>query len=106
MSTFDKREAGFEKKFAHDEEMDFATEARACKIFGLWIAEQLNLEGDDAMTYAGTVIEANLEEPGFEDVFRKVRPDLKEKGVEISDHVLNVEMDKAVSEARAQLASE
>ena len=58
MSTFDKRQDGFENKFAHDEKLDFAIEARACKIFGLWIAEQLGLDGDDAMTYACTVVEA------------------------------------------------
>ncbi len=100
MTTFDKRESGFENKFAHDEQMDFALEAKACKIFGLWVAEQLGLEGDDAKTYAGEVVAANLEEAGFEDVYRKVRPDLAAKGVEISDEILHSEMGKAVAKAR------
>jgi len=100
MTTFDKREAGFENKFAHEEQMDFTLEAKACKIFGLWVAEQLGLEGDDAKTYAAEVVSSNLEEAGFEDVYRKVRPDLEEKGIEISDHMLHTEMDKAVAQAR------
>jgi hypothetical protein len=100
MTTFDKRESGFENKFAHDEQMDFALEAKACKIFGLWVAEQLGLDGDDAKTYAGEVVAANLEEAGFEDVYRKVRPDLEEKGIEISDQILHTEMEKAVAKAR------
>ena len=106
MSGFDSRKDAFEEKFAHDEKLDFAVEARASKIFGLWIAEQIGLEGDDAETYAKTVVEANLEEAGFEDIYRKVRPDLVEKGVTISDHILEVEMGKAVANAKEQLRSE
>ena len=50
----------FEKKFAHDQELEFKVEARCCKLFGLWMAEQLGLSGDDAKTYANGVIGANL----------------------------------------------
>lgn len=103
MSSFEDREKGFEGKYAHEEKMDFAVEARCCKLFGLWIAEKLGLEGADASTYAGQVVEANLEEAGFEDVLRKVRADLKEKNIEISDHMLNLELDKALAEAKKQV---
>jgi hypothetical protein len=103
MSSFEDREKGFEGKYAHEEKMDFAVEARCCKLFGLWIASQLGLEGADAKTYAGQVVESNLDESGFEDVLRKVRADLKDKNIDISDHVLNTEMDKALKEAKKQI---
>lgn len=106
MSSFDEREQAFERKFAHDEQLDFAVEARCSKLFGLWIAEQIGISGPEADIYAGEVVESNLEEPGFEDVIRKVKADLDEKNVEISDHVLRVELDKALEEAKKQLAEE
>ena len=104
MTGFDDRKDAMEKKYAHDEQLDFQTEARCCKLFGLQIAEKLGLEGEEAQSYAMTVVSANLEEPGFEDVFRKVRPDLAEKGVELSDHVLNTLIEECLVEARKQLA--
>jgi hypothetical protein len=103
MSSFEDREKGFEGKFAHEEKMDFAVEARCCKLFGLWIASQLGLDGADAKTYAGQVVESNLDEAGFEDVLRKVKADLQEKNIEISDHTLNLELDKALKEAKSQI---
>lgn len=103
MSTFDDREHAFESKFAYDNKMDFAMEAKLSKIYGLWAAQQLGLEGRDAETYATEVVVANLEEAGFGDVLRKVRADFDEKGLDISDHVMQVELDKAMTEARKQL---
>ncbi len=104
MTTFDNREKSFENKFAHDEKLDFAVEARLSKLFGLWAAEQLGLSENDAQTYAGTVVSANLEEPGFNDVLRKVRADFDEKGLEISDHIMEVELEKCLVEAKKQIA--
>ena len=106
MSGLEDREKAFENKYAHEEQVSFAVEARCCKLFGLWMAGQFGLEGADADTYAGEVVEANLEEPGFDDVLRKVKADLEEKGIEISDHILNTELDKAFAEAKAQIAEE
>lgn len=103
MTTFNDREDAFEKKFAHEQNMDFAVEARLSKLFGLWAAQQLGLEGVNADTYAGTVVEANLEEPGFLDVLRKVRADFDEKGLDISNHVMEVEFEKCMIEARKQI---
>ena len=104
MTGLDDRKDAMEAKYAHDEKLDFDTEARCCKLFGLKIAEKLGLEGDEAKAYAMSVVSANLEEPGFDDVFRKVRPDLEAKGVEMSDHLLNVTIDECLAEARKQLA--
>ncbi len=102
--SFDDREKAFENKHAHQEQLDFAVEARSCKLFGLWIAEKFGLEGADANTYAMEVVESNLEEAGFEDVYRKVRKDLDAKGVELSDHMMSTEMNRFVAEAKKQIA--
>lgn len=98
--SFNDREAAFEGKFAHDSKMDFETEAKVSKTFGLWVAEQLGLSGADAQTYAASVVEANLEEPGFDDVIRKVRADIDKKELDISDHMLNVQLEKAFDAVR------
>lgn len=79
MTTFDDREHAFEAKFAHDEEMIFKAEARCNKMLGLWAAELLGKSGDAADAYAKSVIIADFEEAGHEDVVRKVAADLDGK---------------------------
>ncbi|MEC3862998.1 DUF1476 domain-containing protein [Mesobacterium sp. TK19101] len=79
MSSFDDRENAFENKYAHDEEMKFKAEARCNKLLGLWAAELLGLSGDEAAAYAKTVVIADFEEAGHEDVVRKVAGDLEGK---------------------------
>ncbi len=79
MTTFDDRENAFENKFAHDEEMKFKATARANKLLGLWAAELLGKSGDAADEYAKSVIIADFEEAGHEDVIRKVAADLEGK---------------------------
>lgn len=103
MTSFNDRKSAFETKYANDQEMLFKLEARTCKLFGLWAAEQLGLTGADASTYAADVVAANLEESGFEDVKRKVGADFKEKGVDVSDHMMDTMIAKAQDEAREQL---
>lgn len=76
MTTFDDRENAFENKFAHDEEMKFKAEARCNKMLGLWAAEQMGKTGQEAEDYAKTVVIADFEEAGHEDVIRKVAGDL------------------------------
>ncbi len=105
MTTFDKREDGFEKKFAHEKQLDFAVEARLSKLYGLWAAEKLGITGEDeAHVYAKEVVAANLEEAGFDDILRKVRKDFDAKGIEISDHIMKVELDNCLIEAKKQLS--
>jgi len=74
MTTFDKREEGFEKKYAVDEEQKFKAMARRNKLLGLWVAEQLGLAGDAANAYAKEVVAADFEQPGDNDVVHKVTP--------------------------------
>ena len=81
MTTFDKREEGFEKQFAHDEELKFKATSRRNKLLGLWAAEKLGRKGPDAEAYAKEVVMADFEEAGDDDVFRKVRKDFDAKGV-------------------------
>ena len=103
MSGFEDREKAFENKYALEEKLDFAVEARASKLFGLWAASVMGLVGPDANTYAGEVVGANLEEAGFNDILRKVRKDFDTQGLLISDHVMDMELQKAVAEAKKQI---
>jgi len=104
MATFDKREKGFESKFAHDQEMAFKVQARRNKLLGLWAAEILGLAADAAETYAKQVVMSDLEEPGEDDVFAKVYNDLKEKGV--SEHQVRREMASLLEVAREQIETD
>jgi hypothetical protein len=103
MTTFDKREEGFEKKFAHDEEMRFKANSRRNKLLGLWAAGQLGLSGPDAEAYAKEVVVADFEEAGDDDVFRKVRKDFDAKGVKQSDQQIRATMTSLMEEAIAQI---
>jgi hypothetical protein len=103
MTTFDKREEGFEKKFAHDEELRFKAGARRNKLLGLWAAEKLGLSGAEAEAYAKTVVAADFEEAGDDDVFRKVRKDFDAKGVDQSDHQIRRTMDEMMGQAIEQI---
>jgi len=84
MSTFDEREKGFEAKYKHDQEIQFKVTARRNRLLGLWAAEQLGLSGAEADAYAKSVVVADFEKPGDEDVVGKVMADLSAKGVQIT----------------------
>jgi hypothetical protein len=103
MTTFDKREEGFEKKFAHDEELRFKANARRNKLLGLWAAEKLGIAGPEAESYAKEVVMADFEESGDNDVFKKLRKDFDAKGVTQSDHQIRRMMDELMEQAIAQV---
>ena len=103
MSTFDERESAFENKYAHDEEMQFRAIARRNKLLGLWAAGLLGKSGDDAMNYAMEVVRADMNEPGDEDVFRKVYADLEGKA---DAATVRERMATLTVEAKAQIFSE
>ena len=103
MTTFDKREEGFEKKFAHDEELKFKAEARRNKLLGLWVAQQLGLSDDAAVDYSRTVVAASFEEAGDGDVVRKVTRDLETTGIAITEQEVRAKMNALMAEAVAQL---
>jgi hypothetical protein len=106
MSSFDDRQKGFENKFAHDEALKFKAGARRNKLLGLWAAEMMGLSGDDASDYAKSVVVADFEEAGDDDVFRKIKADLAAKGVEQTDHQIRRTMDELMATAVQQIESE
>lgn len=106
MSSFDEREKAFEAKFRQDQERGFKVQARRNFLFGMWAAEKLDLTGGDAEVYAKDVVSADFIEAGDQDVLQKVSADMKAKGVDISDHVLRVEMDRLLEIARLQIEGE
>jgi hypothetical protein len=103
MSTFDKREEGFEKKFALDEEQRFKAEVRRNKLLGLWAAEKLGMSADDANAYAKEVVSADFEEAGDQDVQNKVMNDLTAKGVTVTAQELRAKMDELMALAAVQV---
>jgi hypothetical protein len=103
MTTFDKREEGFESKFAHDEELRFKARARRNKLVGLWAAEKLGLTGAAAESYAASIVTAEVDRPDSDSVFSKLRRDFDEIGVAQSDHQIRRTMDDAMEKAIAEI---
>lgn len=103
MTTFDKRQEGFEKKYALDEELKFKAEARRNKLLGLWAAEKFGLGADEAAAYAREVVAADFEEAGDADVVRKVLADLAAKNVTVTEQELRAKMDELFAQAVAQV---
>jgi hypothetical protein len=103
MSSFDKRQEGFERKYALDEEQKFKAEARRNKLLGLWAAEKLGMSADEATAYAKEVVASDFEESGDADVVRKVLGDLTAKGVAMAEPELRVKMDELMATAVMQV---
>ena len=99
MSTFDKREEGFELRFAHEEEVRFKVRARRNKMVGLWAAEKLGLAGAAADAYAKEVVTADFEGTGDDAVFGKLRRDFDAKAVAQSDHQIRHTMEELTAKA-------
>ncbi len=106
MAGINDREKAFENKFAHDEALKFKAEARRNRLLGMWAAEKLGKAGDDADAYAKEVIRSDFEEPGDDDVFRKIRADFDAAGVEQSDHQIRRTMDELMQTAVDQVMKE
>jgi hypothetical protein len=103
MTTFDKREEGFEKKFALDEEQKFKAEARRNRLLGLWAAGKLGISGDAANAYAKEIVAAEFSEGGDAAVIRKVMGDLAAKGVAITEAQIRNQMTELMAQAAAQV---
>jgi len=104
--SFDKREKGFEAKWAHDEELRFKVYARRNKLLGLWAAGEMGITGPAADTYAKEVVAADFEKPGEDDVFEKLRRDFDAKGIALSDHMIRHKMANLLDEAKSQIERE
>jgi len=105
MTTFDDREKGFETKYALDQEQEFRAVARRNKLLGLWAAEKMGLGADSADQYASAVVKADFEQPGEEDVYRKIAQDFEGAGLTVSEGEIRRKMDELSSVAREQIRS-
>ena len=99
MSSFDEREKSFEKKFAHDEELQFKISARRNKYLGQWASQKLGYNPEQEKEYIQSVIKADFQEAGDEDVFRKIKEDLKDHNV--SDEDIRKKMDELNEKAKS-----
>lgn len=106
MTTFKDRERGEESRFKHNQELQFKARNRGNKLFGLWIAEQLGLKGDEAENYARDVVMVDFEMPGDDDILTKVRADLAGKQKAVSDHLLNKHLAECRQMALDQIKAE
>jgi len=102
MSSFEDRKKSFEKKFAHDQELQFKVSARRNKYIGEWVSQLLNLNSDQEKDYIQSVIKADFAEAGDQDVFRKIKEDLKEQN--ISDEDLRKKMDELNEKAKTDFS--
>ena len=100
MNTFDERKKSFEKKFAHDEELQFKVSARRNKYIGQWVSQILGFNSDKEKEYIQSVIKADFAEAGDEDVFRKVKEDLKDNN--ISDEEIRKKMNELNEKAKSE----
>lgn len=105
MTTFDDREKGFEKKFAHDQDLKFRAESRRNKLLGEWAAAKLGLTGAAVEDYVKAVRKADLATKGDDDVFQKLRGDFTAKGVQIPDAEIRKTMGEFLAEAVRQIES-
>jgi hypothetical protein len=103
MTTFDKREEAFEKKFAVDEELKFKAGARRNKLLGLWVADKLGMSGTEADAYAKQVVAAEFEDAADHDVVRKVLADLAAKDVNVTEQEIRARLDELMAQAVAQV---
>lgn len=103
MTTFDDREQAFENKFAHDQEMAFRITARRNRLLGQWAAGLMNLTAAETDSYAKSVVQADFEEAGDEDVIRKLFGDLTSAGVEVDETRIRSALEAKTIEARRQL---
>lgn len=106
MTTFDDREKAFEAKFARDEEMMFRVHARRNRLLGVWAAERMGLDAAETEAYAKSVVQADFEEAGDEDVVRKLLGDLTSAGVEVDEAEIRVALEAKSVDARRQLMGE
>lgn len=101
--SFDDRQRGEEKRFQLDQELEFKAQARRAKLLGKWAAGLMGLADEGADDYAKSVVIADLEEAGIEDLFRKIRKDLDLHAVQLSDHQIRAKMEEFLIEAREQV---
>lgn len=102
MTTFENRENAFENKFAHDADLQFKITARRNKLVGQWAAEKMGLTPEETTSYATSVVQADFEEAGDEDVIRKLLGDLTSAGIDVDDAMIRAALEDKMVEAHRQ----
>ena len=105
VEVFNERKKGFEAKFKMDEEMEFKVSARRNKLLGLWLAEKLGLSESEHDAYATEVVLSDLEEPGIEDIIRKVMNDIENHGANLSESEVRLKLNEFFGIAAKEIAS-
>ena len=106
MTTFDERERAFENKFQHDQDLMFRIRARRDKLAGLWAADLMGLRGADADAYAKQVVATDFGTAGPHDIRTRLCEDLHGKGIDISDHRVDRELERLLAVAHDQVVKE
>jgi hypothetical protein len=106
MTTFDEREKSFEKKFEHDQELQFRVTTRKNKLLGLWAAGLMGKSGAEAEAYAKEVVMAEFEKPGDSDVMHKLMRDLAAAGKPTEAHTIAKQAERLLPEAKKQVMTE
>lgn len=104
--VFSDREKSFEAKHKMDEELAFKIEARRNKLLGEWLADKFGMTSDEKADYAKSVVMADLDEPGVEDVIRKVMADIADHGADISEQDVRGKLEELKAVAAEQLQNE
>lgn len=104
--SMDDREKAYENKFAIDQQTLFKVEARASRLLGLWAAEKMGLAAEAATAYAKEVVVSNLDEPGFDDVKRKLVADFSAADIAVTERTIDEAIQSKIREARAQIDAE
>ncbi|MCX8504826.1 MAG: DUF1476 domain-containing protein [Beijerinckiaceae bacterium] len=103
MTVFDQREQGFEAKFVQEQTTEFRIKARRNHLLGLWAGGLMGLKGDELALYTGTVLSADLAEPGDDDVFRKIVSDFAAAKIEQSDRDIHAKMEQFLTVAKREV---
>ncbi len=103
MDSFEERQKAFEKKYEHDQDLLFRIMSRRAKLTGLWAAEHLGLGPAEADAYAAEIVQVDLEEPGHQDIVRRLRVDFDAKGIDISNHRIEKELERLLDTATQQV---
>jgi hypothetical protein len=106
VSSFSEREKAFEAKFKNDQELQFKVNNRRNRLLGEWAAEQMGIGGDEAAAYAKTVVAADFDKPGHDDVIEKLMADFTAHGTQVSEHQVRRQADELLTVAMAQIQAE
>jgi hypothetical protein len=103
MTGFDDRQKGFENKYKHDEELKFKVTARRNRLLGEWAGRHFGLAGAELEAYAKSVVMADFDKPGDDDVVEKVAGDFKTRGIPLGEGAIRAEMEKLLETAKRQI---